>query len=31
VIKGLIEGDFIDFADYAVFAEQWLWTAGWLE
>lgn len=25
----LYDDDFIDFADYAVFAEQWLWTAAW--
>jgi parallel beta-helix repeat protein len=25
----LFDDDFIDFADYAVFAEQWLWTATW--
>jgi hypothetical protein len=27
----LFDDDFIDFADYAVFAEQWLWRAGWYE
>ncbi len=25
----LFDDDFVDFADYAVFAEQWLWTAAW--
>jgi hypothetical protein len=25
----LFDDDFIDFADYALFAEQWLWTAAW--
>ncbi|MHC4676799.1 MAG: right-handed parallel beta-helix repeat-containing protein, partial [Planctomycetota bacterium] len=27
----LYEDDFIDFADYAMFAEQWLWEAGWYQ
>jgi parallel beta-helix repeat protein len=27
----LYDDDFIDFADYAVFAEQWLWTAPWYQ
>ncbi|MHC4423158.1 MAG: choice-of-anchor Q domain-containing protein, partial [Planctomycetota bacterium] len=27
----LSDDDFIDLVDYAMLAEQWLWTAGWYE